>query len=704
MINRNNKFKSFNKLELKGKKGRSILIRVAGLLLTATMLTGCGGKKETEYLFEYGTTIENDSVEVFYDTVAELDMSSFSSNLKKVDINGSDLTDVSELANYKKLETVDISDNLITDVSALESLPNLKSLNISNNSISNLNIENFKSLKSISIAGNYSLYSEEFISYCEENEIEIDITIEDVKDVEDVKGVLETLDLDGKTDLQKEAIIYDYIVKHMEYDYDALKDNALAEKYNKDLLDYALQGKGVCANYSAYFDAMCKLSGINCYQLHGFGHKEHHGWNLVEIDGQYMLCDVTWGDPTVQTQFGEIQTVNDIYANLYKNQFYNVTGKDAEKFIKEHEEAFALDGVDYKDVPKASVKSDLALSSDKNAIHKAVSENVVETNTEEVLQENNTEEYSNDMFSNVKDYINLNTSNVDKEQMAKFIMMGVATGSVVLLSASTKKRFDKKIKELKERKKNKEIEKIEQEKYERKLKEEKIKRDRMLKSIEDMKAKRNAIIKERPVEKTVEKPKEIKQVKKVETKSFEDNRFIEEKIASLKSNDEIRVFLENEKTRLLDEATELEINNRIDFDKNIRPVSKEEIEDFKKINKIFLINNLNNSKEQRALNRCIRDVKGFTGKSLDGLKAYEMDAINATIRVSRDVDKKLEEYKRAEELLNKLNMSSVYSNKATEKKNIIDSMLKAMEEGRLGPNGEEIDPSDMDMSSVVKGI
>lgn len=51
-------------------------------------------------------------------------------------------------------------------------------------------------------------------------------------------------------------------------------------------------GETVCAGYSSLFHYYMKLLGISATTLSGGS----HGWNLLELDGEYYLMDVTWID------------------------------------------------------------------------------------------------------------------------------------------------------------------------------------------------------------------------------------------------------------------------------------------------------------------------------------------------------------------------------------------------------------------------
>ena len=131
MISRSNRYVAADKKQLRqvrGNKGKRTLVTVGTLLLTVTLLSGCGKGR----IDDFSPSAKSDTIiEIMYENVDEVDLSSFSMDTDEIEIIGTNLTDVSELSNYKKVERIDISDNLVTDISALESLPELRYLDIS---------------------------------------------------------------------------------------------------------------------------------------------------------------------------------------------------------------------------------------------------------------------------------------------------------------------------------------------------------------------------------------------------------------------------------------------------------------------------------------------------------------------------------------------------------------------------------------------
>jgi hypothetical protein len=109
--------------------------------------------------------------------------------------------------------------------------------------------------------------------------------------------LVKTIIKNATTEREKAWAIFTWIATHISYDTsykitDA--DNAL--KYRK----------GVCAAYSALFNEFCTLAGLKSVSIGGYAKtiyydfdnvldKPNHDWNALQIDGAWILADVTWG-------------------------------------------------------------------------------------------------------------------------------------------------------------------------------------------------------------------------------------------------------------------------------------------------------------------------------------------------------------------------------------------------------------------------
>uniref|UniRef100_A0A8C5MEF2 Transglutaminase-like domain-containing protein n=1 Tax=Leptobrachium leishanense TaxID=445787 RepID=A0A8C5MEF2_9ANUR len=131
---------------------------------------------------------------------------------------------------------------------------------------------------------------------------------------------------DGLTELEKTRVIWIWICHHIEYDTKALKNAALRTDNPEDILR---MGRGVCAGYSSLFQRMCRIAGVQCKTVSGYGKgagytvgqkiagETNHAWNMVYLEGTWHLLDSTWGA-------GTMNSGTDKFTFQY-NEFYFLT-------------------------------------------------------------------------------------------------------------------------------------------------------------------------------------------------------------------------------------------------------------------------------------------------------------------------------------------------------------------------------------------
>lgn len=102
------------------------------------------------------------------------------------------------------------------------------------------------------------------------------------------------------TNYARELEIHDRIVRNAQYDQTLnapLTHTAYANLVNKS---------SVCDGYAKLFQYLLYRCGILCFPVSGVGQNasgepENHAWNVVAVDSQYYLVDVTWDDPVGQS-------------------------------------------------------------------------------------------------------------------------------------------------------------------------------------------------------------------------------------------------------------------------------------------------------------------------------------------------------------------------------------------------------------------
>ncbi len=127
---------------------------------------------------------------------------------------------------------------------------------------------------------------------------------------------------DLKTDKEKIAVIYKYVIKNYSYDYEKIK--SLDSTYVPDIDQFLKDKKGICYDYSALFSSMLRAQNIPVKLVKGYeasNSKVYHAWNEV-----YLAAEKRW--IVVDTTF------DSVYAQAgYKTKME----KDAKKYTKDKE-------------------------------------------------------------------------------------------------------------------------------------------------------------------------------------------------------------------------------------------------------------------------------------------------------------------------------------------------------------------------------
>jgi len=109
-------------------------------------------------------------------------------------------------------------------------------------------------------------------------------TVEIVNELQ-AQGLL----FDKQSDRDKALVLFDWMVQNTEYD-----DDLHAESYTGYGV-YANQ-LAVCQGYTAAYNALCKVAGLQVEGVGGIAKGEEHIWTRALFAGDDMYIDATWGD------------------------------------------------------------------------------------------------------------------------------------------------------------------------------------------------------------------------------------------------------------------------------------------------------------------------------------------------------------------------------------------------------------------------
>lgn len=115
------------------------------------------------------------------------------------------------------------------------------------------------------------------------------------------------MDSNGQNEEEKVWMFYGYLGTFFKYDKKRMGDMK-APFYNPELT--AKKSKGVCRDFARVFEYLCTKSNIPCFSIigktkmpvfefisrkfHRLSTKVNHQWNIVRVNGNWMLMDPTW--------------------------------------------------------------------------------------------------------------------------------------------------------------------------------------------------------------------------------------------------------------------------------------------------------------------------------------------------------------------------------------------------------------------------
>ncbi|MGB9680320.1 MAG: stalk domain-containing protein [Minisyncoccia bacterium] len=149
------------------------------------------------------------------------------------------------------------------------------------------------------------------------------------------EGILKNIITPDMSDIDKIKSIHDYIIKNTIYDYENAVHNTIPlDSYTA--YGVLVKGVGVCQGYSAAFNLLANMAGLDCISISGEGDNQPHAWNMVRINGEVRYIDVTWDDPVPDKGDNVMYT------------YFNLTEKQIEKDHKWNKEDFSEKYFDYK--------------------------------------------------------------------------------------------------------------------------------------------------------------------------------------------------------------------------------------------------------------------------------------------------------------------------------------------------------------------
>lgn len=133
------------------------------------------------------------------------------------------------------------------------------------------------------------------------------VSVMDFSTRKDLEAAHRYLHANGQNDEEKVWMFYGYLGTYFKYDKERMSD-LKAPFYNPELT--AKKSKGVCRDFARVFEYLCVKSTIPCFSISGktkmsvfefigrkfqrVSTKTNHQWNIVRVEGSWILMDPTW--------------------------------------------------------------------------------------------------------------------------------------------------------------------------------------------------------------------------------------------------------------------------------------------------------------------------------------------------------------------------------------------------------------------------
>lgn len=142
---------------------------------------------------------------------------------------------------------------------------------------------------------------------------------DDLALLETAKQIIAKITNANMTAYQKELAIHDYIITTTSYDYDNLKAHTIpARSYTA--AGVLINKVAVCQGYSEAFKLLLNLCGIECEIVTGTSNGIDHAWNVVKLDNEWYIVDVTYDDPITYDNNKRIEVLQYDYFNITNKQ------------------------------------------------------------------------------------------------------------------------------------------------------------------------------------------------------------------------------------------------------------------------------------------------------------------------------------------------------------------------------------------------
>jgi len=143
----------------------------------------------------------------------------------------------------------------------------------------------------------YNTYAQDENDYRETDRVALNIPASQTNSTADIAAFINS---HFDTDSKKVRAAYIWVISHIKYSTDSIHRIILDEDRDQ-LVTFALRRrKGVCQNFAAIFDDICRKAGLRSFAVEGYTRQNNsldkisHAWNIVFTDNKWSLYDPTW--------------------------------------------------------------------------------------------------------------------------------------------------------------------------------------------------------------------------------------------------------------------------------------------------------------------------------------------------------------------------------------------------------------------------
>src|SRR5664279_571284 len=138
----------------------------------------------------------------------------------------------------------------------------------------------------------FSIYAQDGNDYRETDRIAHDIPSSQTNST---TGIAAYINNHFDTDNKKVRAIYIWLISHIKYSTDSIH-RVILEEDHEQLVTFALRRKkGICEDFAAIFDDICKKCGLRSFAVEGYTKQNSsfngaaHAWCMVFIDSKWSL-------------------------------------------------------------------------------------------------------------------------------------------------------------------------------------------------------------------------------------------------------------------------------------------------------------------------------------------------------------------------------------------------------------------------------